>query len=72
MQLTAAVVLPTDNRARDIAVAWSYSAGYGLVTRISDNFPPADTPITVGIYKHSRNHFEYQLFLQFKKNIFLA
>lgn len=48
MQLTAAVVVPTDNKIRDVFVAYAIEANYNMPGQIADYFPPPDMPINPG------------------------
>lgn len=47
LQLTAALVIPSDNKVRDIFVALALEAGYNMPGGIADLQPPPDTPINV-------------------------
>lgn len=48
VQLTAAVVVPTDNKIRDVFVAYAIEANYNMPGQIADYFPPPDMPINPG------------------------
>lgn len=57
--MTAALVVPSDNKVRDIFVALALEAGYNLPGGVADLMPPPDIPINVRNYNQTICNFEY-------------